>query len=185
MILSDRDIKLALKSDLTIFPFKEENLQPASYDLTLGTHFLLPNPMPPASSPVSSSDDAKGMLKEYEAKYIILHPGECALATTLERVVIPDWCSAQVYGRSSWGRRWILIHAAGYVDPGFDGQLTLEIVNHSPWRQRIDAGSRIGQLVFTKLSSDCEVPYHQVDGSKYSGQVGATASRLHQDREVG
>jgi dCTP deaminase len=113
----------------------------------------------------------------------ILHPGEFVLGSTLERVRIPDDLVARLEGKSSLGRLGLLIHStAGYVDPGWDGSLTLELSNVANLPITIYAGMRIGQISFFRLTSPAQVPYgSKGTKSKYQGQRGPTASRFFEE----
>jgi dCTP deaminase len=82
------------------------------------------------------------------------------------------------------GRKFLSIHCtAGFIDSGFEGQITLEISNHNFLRPfHLIPGMRICQLVFEELDQPCERPYgHESLGSKYQGQRGATESKLEDD----
>jgi len=113
---------------------------------------------------------------------IILRPGEFALATTKETVRMPDNLAANVDGRSSYGRYGLAVHiTAGYIDPGFRGQITLELKNNNSHAIELRPGECIAQLVFKRLSEPCNVPYGDERGSHYQGQKGAEPARLHED----
>jgi dCTP deaminase len=111
----------------------------------------------------------------------ILHPGEFVLGSTLERVAIPDDLVARLEGKSSLGRLGLLIHStAGYVDPGWDGYLTLELSNVANLPITIYPGMKIGQISFFRLTTPADTPYGSA-GNKYQGQRGPTASRIHEE----
>ena len=109
----------------------------------------------------------------------ILHPGEFVLGSTLERVALPDDLVARLEGKSSLGRLGLLIHStAGYVDPGWDGNLTLELSNVANLPITLFDGMKIGQISFQRLSSPVERAYGDPSlGSRYRGQTDPTASR--------
>jgi dCTP deaminase len=109
----------------------------------------------------------------------ILHPGEFVLGSTLERVRLPDDLVARLEGKSSLGRLGLLIHStAGYVDPGWDGFLTLELSNVANLPITIYPGMKIGQLSFVQMTEPADAPYGSgALGSKYQGQQGPTPSR--------
>ena len=115
----------------------------------------------------------------------VLEPGEFILANTIENVELPADVVARLEGKSSLGRLGLMVHAtAGYVDPGFKGQLTLEISNVARARISIFYGMKIGQISFLRLTTPAENPYGSGTlGSKYQGQLGPTPSRLHLDYE--
>jgi dCTP deaminase len=119
-----------------------------------------------------------------EGDEFILHPGDFVLGTTTERVEIPPDLIAHVQGRSSLGRLAVVVHAtAGIVDPGYEGQITLELSNLGTAPVALSPGMRVSQLIFTELSSPAERPYGSDRDSKYQGQSGPQASRIGSDPE--
>jgi dCTP deaminase len=113
----------------------------------------------------------------------ILHPGEFALGSTLERVAIPDDLVGRIEGKSSLGRLGLLIHTtAGFVDAGWDGHLTLELSNVANLPITLYPGMKIGQISFIQMTTAADVPYGASSlGSKYLGQRGPTPSRFHEN----
>jgi dCTP deaminase len=113
----------------------------------------------------------------------ILHPGEFVLGTTLETIHLGDDVVARLEGKSSLGRLGLLIHStAGFIDPGFHGQVTLELSNVANLPIAIYPGMKIGQISFYQMTTAAEHPYGSAElGSKYQGQTGPTASRMHRD----
>ena len=109
----------------------------------------------------------------------VLHPGQFALGTTLERIAVPDDVLGKLEGKSSLGRLGLMIHStAGYIDPGWDGQITLELSNVASLPILLRPGMRIGQISFERMSSPVDLPYGSPElGSHYQGQTGATAGR--------
>ncbi len=107
------------------------------------------------------------------------------LGTTLETVGLGDDVVARLEGKSSLGRLGLLIHStAGFIDPGFHGQVTLELSNVANLPITIYPGMKIGQISFYQMTTAAEHPYGSAElGSKYQGQAGPTASRMHQDFE--
>ena len=192
MILSDTDIARRLKAgDLVIDPLDDPELQiqPASVDLRLGTEFLeFRRTNIPCIHP-----DSEREVDEYvtetvveEGGAFILHPGDFVLGTTAERVEIPPDLLAHVEGRSSLGRLAIVVHAtAGLCDPGYRGQITLELSNLGAAPVALKPGMRVSQLTFTELSSPAERPYGSSRGSKYQDQTGPQASKIGGDHEFG
>ena len=188
MILSDRDIRAELaKGELRITPAVDEptQLQPASIDLRLDQAFLVYQ-----SSRVTCLDPAdpaslKAAVEPVNiepGEAFVLHPGEFALGSTLERVAIPDYLVARVDGRSSVGRLAVVVHAtAGFIDPGFEGQITLELSNLGQIPVRLYPKMRIAQLVLYRMTSAAERPYGAERGSRYQGQTGPRVSRLTLD----
>lgn len=105
-----------------------------------------------------------------------IEPGGFRLASTIETINVPAYLVAQVNGKSSWGRRGLLVHVtAGFIDPGFHGQITLEMVNLSSQVIQLQAGYKIAQVVFTRLDQPAVKPYGSDGlGSHYQHQRGAT-----------
>ena len=181
MILSDRSILEAINDGrIIIEPFDKECLQPSSVDLHLDHRFLVfknhtlghidvRKDLSNFTQEVSSSDDDPFML----------HPGEFVLGSTSERVAVPEDLVARLEGKSSLGRLGLLIHStAGYVDAGWDGQLTLELSNVSNLPITLYPGMKIGQISFVQMTTPAERPYGASElGSKYKGQEGPKASR--------
>ncbi|TSD15936.1 dCTP deaminase [Haloglomus irregulare] len=192
MILSDADILRRLeRGDLVVEPLDDIDLQvqPASVDLRLGREFLeFQRTNIPCIHPNSEAE-----VNEYvhetvveEGGEFILHPGDFVLGTTHERVEIPDDLIAHVEGRSSLGRLAVVVHAtAGLCDPGYRGQITLELSNLGNAPVALTPGMRISQLTFTELTSPADRPYGSERGSKYQDQQGPQASRIEGDREFG
>ena len=133
-------------------------------------------------------DTSTGIINlENEIKYktittdsYILLPNQFVLATTMEYFDLPDDLTAFVEGRSSLGRMGLFIQNAGWVDPGFKGEITLELYNANRCAIELKAGRRVGQLVFAKMDDTALNPYN----GKYQGQKGATGSRVFMDKEV-
>jgi dCTP deaminase len=186
MILSDRDIRARLaKGDLKIGPLEDEQLQiqPASVDVRLSDEFIVYRPSQvlclDPREPSSLSAAAERIVVPPERGFI-LHPGEFALGSTIEAVAIPPDLVATVDGRSSIGRLAVVVHAtAGFIDPGFQGQVTLELSNIGPLPVRLYPGMRVAQIVLHELSSAAERPYGPDRGSSYQGQRGPQASRIN------
>ena len=188
MVLSDRSIRESLDSGhIIVDPLGEGCIQPASVDIRIDRHirvFLAPEEY----SVVDVRTNLDGITRPDEipdpAPYV-LEPGEFILANTIENVELPADVVARLEGKSSLGRLGLMVHAtAGYVDPGFKGQLTLEISNVARARISIFYGMKIGQISFLRLTTPAENPYGSGTlGSKYQGQLGPTPSRLHLDYE--
>lgn len=189
MILSDRDIRARLAhGDLSIGPLSDEKLQiqPASVDLRLGVEFLVYHAAriscldPREPSSIAAAMDR--VLVEGDRAFV-LHPGELALGTTEERVRMPADLVGMVDGRSSVGRLAVVVHAtAGFIDPGFEGQITLELSNIGSIPVKLYPGMRIAQIVLHQMSSPAEQPYGVGRGSHYNGQTGPQPSRIRLDR---
>lgn len=189
MILSDRDIKAKLETEeivITPLDHPEVQIQPASVDLRLGDEFVITND----HYKKHGYDTRHGFTgfgeytKKIKQERFMISPGEFVLATTLEWVRIPDDLVGRVEGRSSLGRLGVIIHAtAGFIDPGFEGQITLELSNLGNNPVVIYAGDRICQICFEQLSSPAEKPYgHKNRHSKYHGQTGVQESKISEDK---
>ena len=132
---------------------------------------------------MSEQPDVTELVETTDGEPFILHPGEFVLGSTLERVALPDDLVARLEGKSSLGRLGLLIHStAGYVDPGWDGYLTLELSNVANLPITIYPSMKIGQISFFRLSTPADVPYGSSSmKSKYQGQRGPTASRFFEE----
>ena len=177
MILSDKTIIKMLKdSELKISPLENEQIQPASVDIRLGNTFGVVEDSPAGIITM----DSEIKYKTIESNTYILLPNQFVLATTMEYFELPDDLTAFVEGRSSLGRMGLFIQNAGWVDPGFKGEITLELYNANRCAIELKAGRRVGQLVFAKMDAAALNPYK----GKYQGQKGATGSRVYLDREI-
>jgi dCTP deaminase len=192
MILSDADIRRRLTDgELVVEPLDDPELQiqPASIDLRLGREFLeFQRTNIPCIHPNSEQEVDEYVDETYveEGEDFILHPGDFVLGTTKERVEIPADLIAHVEGRSSLGRLAVVVHAtAGLADPGYKGQITLELSNLGTAPVALTPEMRISQLTFTELKNPAERPYGTERGSKYQGQKGPQASRIQSDEEFG
>jgi dCTP deaminase len=188
MILSDGDIRKRLqKGDLVVEPLDDpdQQIQPSSIDLRLGHEFVT---YQTTHVPYIDPEDA-GTQNEYtnrveidEGERFILHPGEFALASTLERIELPPDLVAFVEGRSSLGRLAIVVHAtAGLCDPGFEGRITLELSNLGKVPVALHPQMRISQIVIHEMKNAAEVPYGAERGSKYQGQQRPELTRIEED----
>ena len=185
MILSDKTIKEAIAAGrIEIEPYDEACVQPSSVDLHVDAEFRVFHNARHAYIDVRREmDDLTELVRIDDDEPFILHPGEFVLGSTAERVKIPTDLVARLEGKSSLGRLGLLIHStAGYVDPGWDGYLTLELYNVANLPITIYRGMRIGQISFFQLTTAAEVPYGSA-GSKYQGQRGPTASRFFEEFE--
>jgi dCTP deaminase len=184
-VLSDRDIRAALeRGAVTIRPYDPVDLQPSSVDLHLDHAFrVFRNNRYPFIDVRQPQPDLTELLRVEDDEPFILHPGEFVLGQTLEWVELPDDLVARLEGRSSLGRLGLLIHStAGYVDPGWKGNLTLELSNVANLPIALYATMRIGQISFFRMSSPVERPYGSPElRSRYQGQSEPTASAYYRD----
>jgi dCTP deaminase len=185
MILSDATIREEIAAGrIVIDPFDPTCVQPSSVDLHVDAQFrVFANSRYPYIDVKSEMPDLTELVEVSNGEPFILHPGEFVLGSTLERVGIPGDMVARLEGKSSLGRLGLLIHStAGYVDPGWDGYLTLELSNVANLPITIYPGMKIGQISFFRLTTAAEVPYgSKQTRSKYQGQRGPTASRFFEE----
>ena len=177
MILSDKTMKRLMASgELHIEPITEEQIQPASIDVRLGRHFLK------VDENNIECMNLKEPIKyiEFEADEVVIPPHSFLLATTMEYIKLPNNLTAFVEGRSSIGRMGLFIQNAGWVDPGFEGEITLELYNANRLPIRLTAGRRICQLVLAQMDDVTDNPYR----GKYQGQRKAIGSEVFKDFEV-
>ncbi|MEC7844676.1 MAG: dCTP deaminase [Actinomycetota bacterium] len=181
MILSDRTIKENLDSGrIIIDPLGENAIQPSSVDLRIDFQFrVFKNHSMGIIDVKQNLEDLTELVTINDAEPFILHPGEFVLGSTLERVVLPEDLVARLEGKSSLGRLGLLIHStAGFVDAGWDGQLTLELSNVANLPITLYAGMKIGQISFQQMTTPAENPYGSSSiGSKYQNQQGPRPSR--------
>ena len=183
MVLSDVTIKEYISDGkIVIDPLGENCIQPASIDVRLDEHILVfRNSRRPFIDVRADMSDMTEMEIAKEDQPFMLHPGEFVLGSTLEHIEVPDNLVARLEGKSSLGRIGLLIHStAGYVDPGWKGNLTLELSNVANLPITLYPGMKIGQLSYAELTTPAAVPYGSPSlGSKYQGQNLPTASRIH------
>ena len=177
MILSDKTImKMLEEGTLEISPITQQQIQPASVDVRLGDTFSV---VEDSSTGIINLEE-KIKYKTIQTDTYVLLPGQFVLATTMEYFALPNNLTAFVEGRSSLGRMGLFIQNAGWVDPGFKGEITLELYNANRCAIELKAGRRVGQLVFAKMDDKAINPYN----GKYQGQRGATGSRVFMDKEM-
>jgi dCTP deaminase len=185
VVLSDRTIRrLLAEGRITIEPYDEALLQPSSVDVRVDRFFrVFHNARYPFIDVKEPQEELTELVEIADEQPFILHPGEFVLGSTLERIQLPDDLVARLEGKSSLGRLGLLIHStAGFVDPGWDGHVTLELSNVANLPITIYYGMKIGQLSFVQLSEPAERPYGSDElGSKYQGQRGPTPSRYWQN----
>ena len=181
MILSDKQIRNLLeKRELIIEPIDNSQIQASSVDLRLGNEFIT----------FPEDIDVIDVLDENITKYLkkiqinengfIIKPKQFILATTIEYIKLPDYITAFVEGRSSLGRLGLFIENAGWVDAGFEGNITLEFFNANSRPLKIYPNMRICQLVFAKMEEPAEKPYR----GKYFKQVGVMPSKIYMDKDL-
>ena len=181
MVLSDRSIREEIEGGrIVIDPFDERLIQPSSIDVRVDSSFrVFHNNRYPFIDVRKRQEDLTELVEIADETPFVLHPGEFVLGSTLERVTLPDDLVARLEGKSSLGRLGLLIHStAGFIDPGWDGHVTLELSNVANLPITIYYGMKIGQLSFMQLTEPASAPYGSTGlGSKYQGQRGPTPSR--------
>lgn len=157
--------------------FTSHNVGPASVDLTLADKVLIP---------VQKDQITLGDKVEYEEirftkdHPFILKPGEFVLGATNEFISFSSSVCGFVQGRSSIGRIGLTVQNAGFIDPGFRGTITLELVNESRMAIALIPGYRVVQVVMVEVRDNSE----KYDG-KYNDQIDPTGSMMYKDEEAG
>ena len=188
MILSDKTIKNLLNEGfLRVENVENINVECASVDLTLGDNAKILFCAEPENQCINKQGivklDEQNNYRNYsfsEEEPLLIPPNAFLLATTKEKITLPKNIGAFVTGRSSIGRLGLFVENAGWVDPNFTGQITLELYNASGYYIELKPNRRVAQLIFVSLDSECENPYN----GKYQNQIGATESRIEKDVEV-
>lgn len=190
-ILNDKDLKKCIDNKRIIINplLDKQQIQPSSIDMRLGNEFKV---FKVIRKPFIDPKDDEDLNSYMESVIVnkndafIIHPGEFALATTLEYVKVPDDLVARVEGRSSMGRLGVTMHVtAGYIDPGFEGRITLEISNIGAMPVALYPGQRVCQIVFETMTNPAEKPYGHPDrNSKYMGQKSPESSRIKYDYDL-
>jgi dCTP deaminase len=188
VVLSDGAIRRLIEAGrIGIDPFDPALMQPSSLDVRADRYFrVFRNSRYPYIDVTRAQEDLTELVEVADDEPFILHPGEFVLGSTLERVTLPDDLVARLEGKSSLGRLGLLIHStAGFIDPGWDGHVTLELSNVANLPITIFPGMKIGQLSFVQLSEPAQRPYGSEGiGSKYQGQRGPTPSRYYKNFEA-
>jgi dCTP deaminase len=187
VILSDRTIRDEIEAGrIVIEPFSPACVQPSSVDLHLDQWFRVFRNHTLGHIDVKQNlEELTELVEVDDDDPFILHPGEFVLGSTLERVALPDDLVGRLEGKSSLGRLGLLIHStAGFVDAGWDGQLTLELSNVASLPITLYPGMKIGQISFMRMTTPAERPYGTGElGSKYQGQRGPRPSRYWENFE--
>ncbi len=193
MILADSEIKALVQQGNIYVPTDNHpidldlQLGPSSIDLRLGPEMLLFDNH--AMRIIDLSEKTPPRMRRVqvdEKEGFVLHPGEFVLGTTVEAVKIPVELVGRLEGRSSLGRLGLVIHAtAGFIDPGFEGQITLEMQNIGSQPLLLRPFQRICQLCLIRMSKVPDTPYHKKKDVKYHGQFGPVASRIGREQRGG
>jgi len=181
VILSDRTIREELDAGrIVIDPLLPKSIQPSSVVLHIDRYFRVFRNHTMGHIDVKKNlEELTELVEIAEEDTFMLHPGEFVLGSTLERVSLPTDLVARLEGKSSLGRLGLLIHStAGFVDAGWDGQLTLELSNVANLPITLYPGMKIGQISFIRMTTPADVPYGSAEvGAKYQGQRGPRPSR--------
>jgi dCTP deaminase len=183
MILSDKEIKTKIASGkIFIEPFDIKNLQPASYDLHLSNDFKLYKSY--TNEIIDPKKGIDGMMESIHIKdenYFVLHPKSFALALIKEKTGVDDKHVGRLEGKSSLARLGLIIHTtAGFLDPGNNLNLTLELFNASPLPIKLYPNMKVAQIAFEEMGEKCERPYGSEElGSKYHGDEKIQESKMH------
>ncbi len=188
MILSDRDIKKALKSGrikVTPKPDLKVQLGSCSLDLHLGNKFRVFKNSSYPYIDLKGPLDTDKIMEEVVVKGdrpFIMQPGDFALVTTVENLQLADDLLGRIEGRSSLGRLGIIVHGtASIFDPGWRGKPTMELGNLGVMPIALYPGMRICAFTFEEVSSPVDVPYYKKKSNKYAGQQSPLASKLTQE----
>jgi dCTP deaminase len=186
MVLSDRTIREEIdRGRIVIEPLSSDCIQPASVDLHLDKKLLtFKSQRYPAYIDVRRNLDHLNELVELEEdNAFFLNPGELVLVSTLESITLPDDIVGRLEGKSSLSRIGLVIHStAGYVDPGWQGHLTIQLSNVAKLPITLYYRMKIGQISFLRLTSPVDRLYGTAElGSKYQGQTEPTASKYHEN----
>jgi len=176
MILGNSEIHERINNGgLDVSPYEKDNIQPASIDLRLGSEFARIEPAKNHLT-IDTRNESSIMKESIQAERLVLQPGEVLLGTTIERVDLSKSLAGIVVGRSSLGRLNIVVHkTAGFIDPGFTGQITLELENEGEYPVVLYAGSRVCQIWFAEVTN-CDTGYDTKDTAKYNNQSGVTVT---------
>jgi dCTP deaminase len=186
VVLSDGTIKAEIAAGrIVIDPYNEMLVQPSSVDVRVDRKFrVFHNQRYPYIDVRQPMDDLTELVEIPDDEPFVLHPGEFVLGQTLEWIKLPDDVVARLEGKSSLGRLGLLIHStAGFVDPCWEGNLTLELSNVANLPVTIYYGMPIGQISFMRMDAPVERPYGIEAGSKYQGQAEPTPSRFYKNFE--
>lgn len=184
-ILCDWEIENAIdKGEIFIEPYDKSFIGSNSIDMRLGDHFLTYMKTDCVIDPYNEDSIGVAVKETWDAKDIILKPGEFVLGRTLEYIRLPDFYVARVEGKSSLARIGLTIHqTGGWIDSGFEGTITLEISNVNVRSIKLYSHMPICQLAIF-LTNPPRVPYNKKSSAKYNRQVDPTMSRFYENKRV-
>jgi len=185
-ILADCQIKERVKTgEISVIPYDEKCVQPASYDLHLDDQFKIFRPH--RTEFIDTKNPVADLMEDVDLggrDSFVLHPGSFALALIKEVTGVDNKHVGRLEGKSSLARLGLIIHTtAGFLDPGNSLQLTLELFNASPLPIKLYPGMKIAQIAFEELQKECEVPYGKERGSSYYGVNKIQESQMHKNFE--
>lgn len=182
MFLSNKDITKSIKNkEIKISPFKNNQIGSVAYDLRLHHNFLVFQNHSTAAIDVKKPFDVTQKVKIRKNGWFVVHPGEFILASTYEKIELPNNLIGILEGRSSLGRLGLIVHAtAGMVKPGFKGHLTLEMSNISKLPIKLYPGMRIAQIAFAQMKSSANIKESE-HTKRYLNQDPPTPSKIWKD----
>ncbi len=151
MTILTRDIILdeIKKGNVKISPFNKKNLGPASYDLSLANEFLIYNKS--MKEVIDIEEEYTKHMKKVKTNALLLPPYGFAIGITKEKISLSGNMAAWLGGRSRYARLGLQIHmTAAFIQPGIRNKQALEIFNNSPNTLRINAGTKICQIIFER-----------------------------------
>lgn len=193
MRLCDTDIKDLIEKKLIVIEPKPNDsmISGVSVDICLGNKFRVFDdhnaPFIDLSGPKDQVQKAMNTVMSDEIHIddgdaFFLHPGELALAVTLESVTLPDDIVGWLDGRSSLARLGLMVHVTAHrIDPGWSGQIVLEFYNSGKLPLALRPKMKIAALNFETMSGKAAKPYNKRLDAKYKDQQGAVASRISED----
>lgn len=182
-MLSDVDIVQAMEDgDITISPYTDSQLQPASYDILLGYEFMVfDNTKTSVIDPKTDFSNYVRTIKlKHSSDFIVLHPKEFLLGVSYEEIGVSSKLSCELMGKSSLARLGLIVHTtAGFIDPGNKLCVTLEMVNFNNVPLKLYPKMKIAQIAFNRLDSPTSRPYGSKGlRSKYYGAKTVQASQM-------
>ncbi len=190
MILADSEIIKRLESgNIELTPtngiiYDNRQVGPASLDFRLGNVFksYKRDNLTVIDPKIGVDEKHVETIRVADWEPFILHPRQFVLWVTREKIKLPNDLVARCEGRSSIGRLGVIIHStAGFIDPGFEGTITLEITNINEVPIALYPGMRIGQFAFELLEWEVINSYDKRTGSKYMWQIEPEISRIALD----
>lgn len=189
-VLSSQDISKLIDDKLIrIDPVldREKQIGEATIDIRLGTVFLFfRRVLLPVIDPMQSIDsEAEQYYFKKPGEFIVIHPNDFVLGTSLEYISLPPNILASVEGRSSWGRLGLFVATATTINPGYKGMITLELVNSGITPIYLYPGVRIAQLVlhFLRNEADDLKPYSCQSGAKFIGSLKPVFNKISTDKD--